>query len=71
MRARTVLAFLIALTASVAAANPAQAIQSVPPSPILKLANAVVNASHTDDSLSLSKLYTNDAIVVDENPPFI
>lgn len=71
MRARTVLAFLIALTSAVAAANPAQPIQPVPPSPILKLPNAVVDASNTDDALSLSKLYTNDAMVVDEIPPFV
>lgn len=70
MRARTLLAFLIALVAAAsAAANPALPAHSVP-SAILKLANTVVTASNTKDASALSKLYTNDAVVVDEIPPF-
>jgi len=71
MSARTILAFLVGLTpAAAAAASPAPP-SAAPPAPILKLANAVVNASNTNDASSLSKLYTNDAVVVDEIPPFV
>lgn len=70
MRAIPILAFLVALTPALAAsANPTRPAQ--PSLPILKLANAVVAASNADDALALSKLYTNDAIVVDEIPPFV
>lgn len=64
------LAFLIAL-GPIAAGAASPAAPPVPPSPILKLANAVVNASNADDAASLSKLYTHDATVVDEIPPFV
>src|SRR5579872_4774663 len=68
MSPRTILALLVALTP--AAATAAHAVQPVPPPPILRLVNAVVRASNTDDASSLSKLYTNHAIVIDEVPPF-
>ncbi|MBV9699325.1 MAG: hypothetical protein JO078_04290 [Candidatus Eremiobacteraeota bacterium] len=72
MSARTILAFLVALIpAAATAASPAPPVRPEPPLPILKLANAVVNASNRDDAPSLSTLYTNDAIVVDEIPPFL
>lgn len=41
-----------------------------PPAPILKLANAVVRAANENDSNALRGIYTTDAVVVDENPPF-
>lgn len=70
MSPRTILALLVALTPVAAtAASPAPPTQPAPSS-ILKLANAVVNASNSDDAASLSTLYTNDAVVVDEISPF-
>ena len=72
MSARTILVFLVALIPAAAlAATPAPAPQPAPPVAILRLANAVVNASNTDDAASLSNLYTSDAIVVDEIPRFV
>ena len=71
MRARTILAFLVALMpAAAVAASPAPPARPVPPPAILRLANAVVKASNTGDASLLSNLYTNDATVVDELPPF-
>lgn len=72
MSARTILAFLVALApAAAVAASPPPPAQPVPPAAILKLTNAVVNASNTDNASLLSKLYANDATVVDELPPFL
>jgi ketosteroid isomerase-like protein len=42
-----------------------------PPAPILKLTDAVIHAANTDDASAFAGLYTNDAVVVDENPPFL
>ena len=71
MSVRTLLVFLSALApAAAAAASPAPPARPVAPPAILNLANAVVTASNTDDASLLSKLYTSDAIVVDEVPPF-
>ena len=64
---RIAAAFLaVAFVPAVAAAaqNPA------PPAPIVKLANAVVHAANTDDASALAGIFTGDAVVVDENPPF-
>lgn len=67
MPLRTIAALLIlALAPGVAAAA-----ASPPPAPILKLANAVVSAANADDGARLVGLFTNDAVVVDENPPFV
>jgi ketosteroid isomerase-like protein len=66
MQIRTIAAFLALALApglAAAAANP-------PPAPILKLANAVIRATNTDDASALNGLYADDAVVVDENPPF-
>jgi ketosteroid isomerase-like protein len=63
---RTIAAFVIltfAPTLAVAAPKP-------PPEPILKLANMVITATNTDDAAALAGLFTDDAVVVDENPPF-
>ena len=62
--------FVFLSSLALTAASPAPPAQPAPPLAISKLANAVVNASNADDAPSLSKLYTNDAIVVDEIPPF-
>lgn len=72
MRVTTIAAFLIALApAAASAANPNPPAQPTPPPAIVKLAGAVVNASNADDVSALSKLYTQDAVVVDEIPPFV
>ena len=66
MNLRTIAAFVILTFApalAVAAPKP-------PPEPILKLANAVITATNTDDAAALAGLFTDDAVVVNENPPF-
>jgi hypothetical protein len=67
MQIRTIAVFLaLALApAGVVAAK------SSPPVPIAKLASAVINAANTGDPSGLSGLFTHDAVVVDENPPFV
>ena len=65
MRVRTIAAFLalaIAPAFSVAADQP--------PAPILKLTNAFTQATSADDASALGSLFTTDALVVDEIPPF-
>jgi ketosteroid isomerase-like protein len=42
-----------------------------PPAPILRLANAAMHAANTDNASGFAGLYTDDAVVVDENPPFV
>jgi ketosteroid isomerase-like protein len=64
---RTIAAFL----AVVLAPAPILAAPKLPPAPILKLANAVIHGANTDDASALAGLYTDDAVVVDENPPFV
>lgn len=72
MRLRTIVAFLILLAPVAAgAANSAGRIQPTVPPAIVKLANAVVRASNADDASALTKLYAEDAVVVDEIPPFV
>jgi len=72
MSASTILAFLVALMpAAAVAASPAPTAPAVPTPAILTLANAVVKASNSDDASLLSNLYTNNATVVDELPPFL
>jgi ketosteroid isomerase-like protein len=67
MKPRTTAAFLaLALGPSIAAAAP-----NVPPAPILKLAHAAMHAANTNDAAAFAGLYTSDAVVVDEIPPFI
>jgi len=56
----------IALAPAAGIANPAP-----PPAPILKLANAAMHAANANDANAFAGLYTNDAVVVDEIPPFV
>jgi ketosteroid isomerase-like protein len=63
---RTIATFLILTFApalAVAASKP-------PPEPILKLVNTVIAATNSDDAAALAGLFADDAVVVDENPPF-
>ena len=67
MHLRTIAAFLaIAVVPALTVAAPA-----APPAPILKLTNAVIHATNTDDASAFAGLYADDAVVVDENPPFV
>jgi len=67
MQALTIAAFLaLALAPGLAAAAP-----SAPPAPILKLVNAVIQGTSADNASAFSGLFTDDAVVVDENPPFV
>lgn len=45
--------------------------KAIPPQAIVKLANVVVNVGNTNDGSSLSGIFTSDAVVVDENAPFV
>lgn len=68
MQLRTIAALLaLALVPALAAAATAP---SQAPAPILKLVNAFVHATNTDAASALSGLFTDDAVVVDEIPPF-
>ena len=58
------LAFALVPAGVVAAPQP-------PPAAILKLANAIVHAANTDDASELATIFTADAVMVDENPPFV
>ncbi|MBV8345759.1 MAG: nuclear transport factor 2 family protein [Candidatus Eremiobacteraeota bacterium] len=49
----------------------AAATSNAPPAPVLKLANAAMHAANTNDASAFAGLYTEDAVVVDEVPPFI
>lgn len=67
MNARSVaaaLAFALVPAGTIAAPQP-------PPAPILKLANAIVHAANADDASGLATIFTGDAVMVDENPPFV
>jgi ketosteroid isomerase-like protein len=61
------LGFVLALTPLSALAQT----KAIPPQAIVKLANAVVNVGNTNDASSLSGIFTSDAVVVDENAPFV
>jgi ketosteroid isomerase-like protein len=64
---RTIAAFVaLALTPGAIAAT-----TNVPPAPILRLANATMQAANSNNAAGFAGLYTNDAVVVDENPPFV
>jgi len=41
-----------------------------PPPPIAKLATAVISGANANDASAFAGLFTSDAVVVDENPPF-
>jgi ketosteroid isomerase-like protein len=49
----------------------AVAAESPPPAAIVKLANAIVHTSNTDDPSGLATIFTADAVVVDEIAPFV
>jgi len=67
MQIRYIAAFLAAVLApAVAGAAP-----NVPPAAIVKLTNAVIHAAGTDDASGLAGIFTSDAVVVDENAPFV
>lgn len=67
MQLRTIAAFFaLMLPPSLAAAAP-----SVPPAPILQLANAAMRAADSNDESRFAGLYTDDAVVVDEIAPFV
>jgi ketosteroid isomerase-like protein len=59
--------FALAMLPAVASAQT----KAIPPQAIVKLANAVVNVGNTNDVSSLSGIFTKDAVVVDENAPFV
>jgi ketosteroid isomerase-like protein len=42
-----------------------------PPAAILKLANAVVEVANSGNASALAGALTDDAVIVDENPPFV
>ncbi len=69
MHARTIATFLalaLALAPALAVAAPRP-----PPASILNLANSVIHGTNTDDASALTGLFTDDAVIVDENPPFV
>jgi len=65
------LRFIAAFLAAGIAPAQAAAAPNVPPAPILQLANAVIDAANANDAASFAGLYTADAVVVDENQPFL
>lgn len=67
MKIRMTAALLAATLAPAFAAAPAP----VPSAPILKLANAVIVGTNTNDLSAFAGLYATDGVVVDENPPFV
>ncbi len=66
MNLRTIAAFLfLALAPALACAAP-----KPPPAPIVKLVNTVIANTNADDAATFAGLFTGDAVVVNENPPF-
>jgi ketosteroid isomerase-like protein len=57
---------IIAFALGIIAAAPAQ-----PPAQIIALTQAIIDAANTNAPGKLSGIYTDDAVVVDENGPFI
>jgi ketosteroid isomerase-like protein len=68
MNARVVTAALLLALAPLGALAQTKAI---PPQAVVKLANAVVNVGNTGDVSSLTGIFPDDAVVVDENAPFV
>ena len=67
MRLKSIAAlFVIAFAPAVSAAA-----SNSPPPAILKLTSAVIQATNADDASALAGLFTSDAVIVDENPPFV
>ncbi|MBV8490470.1 MAG: nuclear transport factor 2 family protein [Candidatus Eremiobacteraeota bacterium] len=70
MRSATaVAAFCLALLAAPAHAQTPPP-QPTPPPEIAALSAATIAATNADDATKFAGLYTDDAVVVDENPPF-
>lgn len=69
MPTRIVVAAFLAATSLIPAA--AVAAQLPPPAPILNLVNAVIHAANANDATGLSNIFSGDAVVVDENAPFL
>jgi ketosteroid isomerase-like protein len=68
VKLRTIAAFLvIALAPAFAVAGQSQPL----PPEILKLATAVIQGANAGDASAFTGLFTDDAVVVDENPPFV
>jgi ketosteroid isomerase-like protein len=67
LKLQTTAAFLtIALAPTLAVAAPGTA-----PEAILKLTTAVIQGANAGDVSAFTGLFTDDAVVVDENPPFV
>ena len=49
----------------------ASAAAIAPPAAIVKLSNVVVEVANSGNASALAGVLTNDAVVVDENPPFV
>lgn len=56
--------------AAPAVAHAQTAAPSPPPAEITRLTDAVMTASNADNAAGFAGLYTDDAVVVDENAPF-
>jgi ketosteroid isomerase-like protein len=41
------------------------------PAPIAKIMDTVIQGTNADDPSLFAKLFTGDAVIVDENPPFV
>lgn len=68
MQLRTIAACLVvALPPAFAIAAP----KTLPPPAILKLADAVIAGANMNDPAAFAGRFTDDASVVDENPPFV
>ena len=71
MRVRTIGLILAALIPVAAgAANPPPAYPTMPLS-IMSITDDVIDAANSGNAAELAKLYTGDAVVVDEIPPFV
>lgn len=67
MKLQAITAFLLIALAP----GPAVAAPNAPPPAILKLATAVIQGANAGDASAFTGLFTDDAVVVDENPPFV
>jgi ketosteroid isomerase-like protein len=68
MRLQPLIAAFIAVLFFSSAADAAT---TTPPRPILTLLDTMLAATNADNADALAHLYTSDAIVVDENPPYL
>lgn len=61
----------VCLVLALAPLNALAQAKAIPPQAILKLANVFVTVGNTNDASGLSGIFTDDAVVVDENAPFV